>query len=59
MCLYCGTMCVFTRTLQLRMMTAREFDKRRAAQPGLFERIELERQRLNADNPRASKGSTQ
>lgn len=46
MCFYCGTLCIFTRTMRLRLMKSGEFDEWSLEHPGLFERMEFLRQQV-------------
>lgn len=51
MCLYCGAICIFTRTMALRLMKPFEHKKWAAEHPGLFERMEAHRQKIVATKP--------
>lgn len=56
MCLYCGTLSIFTRTMKLRLMLQRELKEWSTHHPQLFERMELARAAVMKDRP--TKGGT-
>lgn len=51
MCLYCGTLCVYTRTMKLRLMTPRELRLMPAETRELFAQMEIKRRLILAAEP--------